>query len=402
MARSCHEDIIFVEPHQLVLPYSPVDEPFRLIPYVQACKQRSGNSKLDIILDLQNICNVVDYHTHVLSSLIKGDCRLCLLDAGLDALFAEDSQVECPTFEQRIEEVANTIRVLLGDGPRDMSRWSSLHIALPYYEEVIKALAPAWVLLNGHTRSLTNLSIDGLDRWLELSGDEEEQFAQFPGPSDWSKVERLSFKNSAFRWIPVQWSSIKHLDITIDFQSDLLMVSNLISLETLEINLSALFDPTLIKSTQEAVNHYFPRLHSLSVTGYLPNGLFEAFKFEAPILKNFSIHLWETGRYMTENFDMKLPRISPRIVTFRDSEAYYDFARFSKVWSEIESEEAVRQFLRHFSSAEQIIFGGFTAKVIHKVLMEVIQDNQQCPISVYTERKGEFFRLHPTVMTESS
>jgi hypothetical protein len=384
----------------LFLPAIPVDRPFRLIPYVQACKQRSENLKLDVVLDLRNLGSKEELHNDLLKRSIKGDCRSCLLNV-LSTI--TENHTDCYTFEQRMEELFNTVQVLVGEDSKDITRWSSLRIALPYFREVLLTLAPAWVSLNGPKMSLLDLSIEGLDRWLYLvSGDEERQFSLFPGPSDWSQVQRLSVYHSDFHWIPVKWSSIKHLYVTIGSGSDLLAVSNLTSLETLRIDVVDPPDLSWYPMAEDLVDYYFPRLHTLSIIGYIPNDWFEAFKFKAPALTDFSIYLCETGRYLNEAFDMAFPQISPRIVTFTDNDAYYDLGRFGNVWDDIEPEKAVQKALSHFSSADQIIFGGFTDELIRKALVEAIQNNQQCPASVYTERKGDFVRLHHAAAIDSS
>jgi hypothetical protein len=177
-------------------------------------------------------------------------------------------------------------------------------------------------------------------------------------------------------------------------------MSNLTSLETLAIRLLHHEHSSLDLFRQGNVHHYFPYLHSMSISGQLSNDWFEALKFDMPSLRSFSVELSGTNRYLTNPFDMKLPQISPRIVTFRDNDANY--GRWREVWDNIESEKAVRQFLHHFSSAEQVLFRDFTDTIVRTALSDRINNGQQCPTSVYTEREGEFFRLHHTVTIYSS
>jgi hypothetical protein len=359
---------------------TPFNRPLRFIPYVQACKQRSRNLKLDITLDLQNICSAESYHKTLIPRFIKGECGDCLgriVSRFLDS-WNDVYDFYCPEFERHIEEVVNTVHVLVGDDSKDMARWSSLRITLPEDDEPIKAIVPTCSLLNGPATSLKEFTIDGLDYVSDY-----DEFEPFPGLIDCSQVERLTVYGIEFESIPVQWSSIKHLDITVDRQNDLLIISNMISLETLRIRIST---PYYLFG-QRAVDSCFTHLRSLVVAGYIPNYWFDTFKFDAPALRNFSVLLSDTRRYISESFDVKFPRISPRAVTFRNDDDSRDFGTNN-------IEKAVRRVLQHFSSAEEIVFGNFTDETISIALSERIKDGQQCPVSVYTERKGDFFRLH--------
>jgi hypothetical protein len=378
-------------------PEPSVDRPFGLIPYVEACKKRSGNLKLEVTLDLEVIGDNEEYHNSVLWSLIRGGCADCLFE-GLNPNY--NYQFDCPIYDQRKEEVIDTVRALVGEGSKDMAKWSTFDLTLPYTDGGIKEIAPALLLLDGPTSSLRSTSIYGLNRWLYHPSD-DDIFDRFPGLTDCSSVERLVLRAADIGSIPIQYSSIKHLDIVIDHESDLLSISNLRSLETLDITVLDRRDSEAELSRQENVRHRFLFLHSMKITGYLDNGWFRVLNFDAPLLKNLSVELWKWNRSSTDPFDMKFPQISPRIVTFKAHSASMDSSGELRSWENEELETAFCQVLRHFSSAEWITFRLPTDDTLRKVLLDRTKSGQQCP-TVYMERKGDLFRLHHAEAIESS
>jgi hypothetical protein len=367
------------------------------IPYVQACKQRSENLKLEVTLDLEAVGDVEDYHTGVIWSHIHGECADCLLE-GLNPHYSHQS--ECSIYEQRKEEVINTVRELVGEGSKDMTRWSSFDLTLPYMNGGIKEIAPALFLLDGPTNSLHNISIHNLSDWFDLSGD-DEMFDQFPGLTDCSRVERLKLRRTDIDSMPIQYSSIKHLDIFINHESDLLSISNLSSLETLQMMVLGRPDSNDDLPRQENVRHKFPCLHSMEMTGDLDNDWFEALSFDTPPMRNFSLNLWEWHRPSTDPFDMKFPKISSRIVIFKADSARMVSPEKSRAWKNREFEVAFDQVLRHFSSAERITFRVSTDEILRRVLLNRIISGHQCP-TVYMEKRGDLFRLHHAGMGQSS
>jgi hypothetical protein len=378
------------------------DEPFDLIPYIRACKQRSKNISLDIDVDIRQIGNARDYHGDVLHDLIIGKCTNCLFETLSNALDYSERASECPVFEERMKELAKTMHVLVGDDSKDMARWSSFRILLPFYEKDIRAIAPACTYFNGPTNSLRSIVIEGLDDWIEVaSGD--DGFQQSPVPFDWSHVERLKTRVD-INLIPIQWSSIKHLDIFIDTESGFMNMSKLTSLETLAITTYAPHTFRLNPPKQGNVRHHFPYLRSMIITGDIPNVWFETFNFDVPSLKHFSMHLLGCNRVSPEPFDMRFPRISPRTVSFRGGNIHNEELSETRVarWNQANSQNAVRQVLHHFSSAEQITFEGFDDEIIRTAISGKINNGQRCSASVYTEKNGDFFRLHHTMTVESS
>jgi hypothetical protein len=404
----------------LGISFTPGNQPFRLVPYIQACKQRSENLKLDITLDLKDITDAREWHRSLIEILLKEECNDCLSWVVSDFTYRDgsDYQYHCSRFEQRIENMVKIMRVLVGEGSKDMARWSTLRIALPRYQEYIRAIVPIFSLLNGTTHSLRDLAIDGSDEWDNPSNYEEledlenlEALKQFPSPIDCSQLERLAISSVHFNNNPVQWSNIKHLDVAVALQSDLSIISDIVSLETLKIRIPNLYDSR--RQTGQVVEHCFSHLHSLTVTGRIPNDWFEVFNLDAPVLRHFSVQLCDNGRYDIKKFDVKFPQISPQTVIFRyeddfdseendseendsdDSDSSDNDSRTStKGRNYTDSEKAIRRVLHHFSSAKQIIFGNFPDEMIHTALTEMIENGQQCPLSVYTERKGDFCRLH--------
>lgn len=121
-----------------------VDQPASLAPYVQACKQRSQNPTLDVHLNLKNIGNAFEYHMALAKNSIQRECQNCLLTACL----GDDDSWGCSRFEERIDELIDTVRVLVGDNSNDMARWSSLHLAFPGQGDIFE-FAPAFCLFNG-------------------------------------------------------------------------------------------------------------------------------------------------------------------------------------------------------------------------------------------------------------
>jgi hypothetical protein len=361
----------------------------RFIPYVQACKQRSEDLKLEVTLNFEAIGDAEDYHNDVIWSHIHGECADCLFE-GLNPHYSHQS--ECTIYEQRKEEVINTVRALVGEDSKDMARWSSFDLTLPYMNGGIKEIAPALFLLDGSTNSLHNLSIHNLGDWFDLSSD-DEMFGQFPGLTDCSRVERLKLRRTNIDSIPVQYSSIKHLDIFINHERDLLSISNLDSLETLEMIVLGPSDSEVDLPRQNNVRLSFPCLRSMEITGDFDNDWFEALNFDTPLMRNFSLNLWEWHRPSGDPFDMKFPKISSRIVTFKAETARMVSSGNSRAWKNREFEVAFDQVLRHFSSAERIIFRLSTDEIIRRVLLDRIISGQQCP-TVYMEKRGDLFRLH--------
>jgi hypothetical protein len=365
-----------------------VDEPLCLVPYVEACKQRSENLKLDINLDLKMIGNAKAYHISVLESVLD-ECSDCLLDTLTEIIDDQDpSRHSCSVFNQRMKEMVDTMRVLVGDDSKDMARWSSFHIALP--EGAINWVIPSICsLFDGPTDSLLNVTIEGLGGWVSQTSWNPD-LHEFPGPKDWPKVERLIVKMGCINSIPVEWPPIKHLSIVVDRLSDLSGVSKLTSLESLALTISSSNSSGLKSFRKAQVKHHFPSLHTLKMVGWLFDDWFDAFKLNVPSLKNFSMELSAPS---SKGFNMQFPNVSPRNITFRtheDSESGYR----SQSWNKTDSQKAVSQVLHHFSSAEQIIFEGFSDKIIRTVLSDRTKTRQRCPTSVYTEKDGDFSRLH--------
>jgi hypothetical protein len=383
----------------LYFPPAPrFDRSFGFIPYIQACKQRSMNLPLNINLDLQDIGNTRDYHSYVLDSLYMWECADCLYDTLSDALDKIDDVHECLAFEKPVKELAKILVSLVGDGSKDMIRWLNVRILLPSDEESIRAIAPACACLGGPMNSLRNLSVEGLDKWLEIASDDED-FQNIPGPYDWSRIERLKARFDISS-IPTRCPFLKHLDIDLDTGFNALELSELTSLETLAITTYtySLEQPTLALNLlrQRNTQHHFPHLHSMSITGYVPEDWFEAFKFDLPSLRYFSMHLLGPGLLSSKPFDTKFPRAFPRTVRFKIGMIHDEDTGIAKlgVWNDVDSRDAAYQILHHFSSAEEVIFSGFDEKMVREVVSDRINSGQQCPTSVYREDRGNFLRIH--------
>jgi hypothetical protein len=386
------------------------DRPFRLIPYVQACKQRSRGLKLEIDLNLRNIDGARGYHDNFLRDILNEkfpesmtgqSCNDCLLEALWTALPNSGYRYECSTYEQRVKEVIDTVRVLVADGPKDMARWSSFHLALPYTEEAIKQIAPVCFLLNGPMGSLREFSIQGLNNWFEHSGYGDH----FPCPGDCSQVERLTLQRTEIYLIltriPIQYSSIKHLDVSVDHGSDLLYLSHLGSLETLMITII----PNQLGSNVEIfrqgnVRHNLPLLHSLEIGGSLDNDWLEILKFDTPSLRVFSMSIWRWTQDSNIPFDIKFPQVSPRIVTFDAQRPHTISPEDLKMWGNEEYEASIYRVLHHFRSAECITFKGVTNDILCKTLSDRMNSGQQCP-TVYLDNRSDLLRIIPseTVVT---
>jgi hypothetical protein len=367
----------------LHFPKTSIGQTFGLIPYVQACKRRSEDLKLDISLNLRNIGDLRYYHCEVVDSSLPEECNNCL-----NHLLSEGGYGrECPLFEQRIWEVVRILQALAGDSSKDTARWSSFSIAPP--EQEFRTMGPCFSW-DGPMDSLVSISLEDSEGWYYFPSD--DNFDRFPGPKDWSHVERLTTKID-LNLLPIQWSSIKHLDIKVQNRNELSNISKLTSLETLVINTPTnKYDLDLFR--QRNVHLCFPSLHSMDIIGLLPNDWSKAFKFDTPSLRNFSVQLCSTNYYSTNHFDMNFPQISPWSVTLKDKDAYDDDIKYYGVWDNTEREKAVRQVLHHFSSAEQIIFWGFKDEMVRIALLDRLSNGQQCPNSVYTEKNGDFSRLH--------
>jgi hypothetical protein len=377
-------------------PEASAGQSFDLIPYVQACKGRSENLKLEVTLDLGNFADPEDYHTSVLWSLVHGECSECLIE-GLSPNYTY--QFECAMYEQRKEEAIDTVRVLVGEDSKDMARWSSFDLNIPYMDEAIKEIAPALLLLNGPTNSLHSISIYSLDRWFNISYD-DDMFNRFPGITDCSRVERLKLRGTAIGSIPIQYSSIRHLDIMINYPDELLDISSMKSLETLDITIMRRHNSDVDLPGQGNVRSSFPCLYSMQIAGYFDNNWLEALNFDAPSLRMFSVSLWEWNRLSSDSFAMKFPNISPRIVTFIAGDVRMVPSSPIRYWNNEEFEKALFQVLHHFSRAERIVFRLSTDEILNKVLLDRTKRQQRCP-TVYIERKGDLFRLHHAETIES-
>jgi hypothetical protein len=396
----------------LSFPEPSFDRPFGLIPYVQACKQRSRSLKLEIDLDLRNINGATRYHYNILENTLdekfdryfmEQTCETCLLDAVAETFHNSSHQYECRTYERRVEEVIDTVRVLVDDGPRDMARWSSFHLALPHSEEGTMEIAPACFLLEGLTNSLRNISIEGLDNWFDISSD-NEKFHHLPCLGDCSLVERLTLRRSevdlTLTQSSIQYSSIKHLDISVDHRNDLSQMWHLGSLETLVIVVMPTQPNSSVEiSRQGNIRHTLSRLHSLEIRGQLDNDWFQILNFDTPSLRNFSMVLWEWSQESNTPLCMKFPQVSPRIFTFKFDYAHTISSGKFVHWNNEEYETSIHQVLHHFPSAERVTFSGFTRDILCKTLLDRINRGQQCP-TVYLDNRGDLLRIHHTEMIE--
>ncbi|PVF98500.1 hypothetical protein CPB86DRAFT_784740 [Serendipita vermifera] len=364
------------------------DGPLSLVPYIQACKERSQNLRLDINLNLRDIGDAFGHHMRIVNDSIQGQCRNCLLAS----FEGSDSIWECPSFERRIEELTDTVGVLMGTNSNDMARWSSFRLALPQQEDILP-LNPTFRLFNGPTDSLLSISIEGLEEWMDVA-DFDDEFDLFPVTGDLSRIERLTLSHDGnIGAFPFQWSSIKQLDIVIRNNQNLVTISTLRSLETLAIT-AEVRDTADLGETN--VRYHFPRLRSMDIKGLLANNWFDIVNLEAPSLQCFSLGLLRNECSSLEPFNMSFPKISPRTFIFNILQ-YLQLRRsslFMPSWPEPKLRTAAAQVLRHFSSAEEIIFGGIRDEIIVEALTDRVQGGRQCPISVYSESKGEFYRLY--------
>lgn len=293
----------------------------------------------------------------------------------------------------------DTARVLVGNNSNDMGRWSSFHLTLPG-RDILSSVSLCH-LFDGPTDSLLSFSIEGLEGWTDIAifGDE---FDLFPVTGDLSRIERLTLSHdSDIDAIPFQWPSIKHLDIVIRNEQNLVAISTLRSLETLAITMKNF---NMADLGQTIVRYYLPHLRSMDIKGPLINIWFDIIDLEAPSLQRFSLGFLKSGDSYSP-FKMSFPKISPRTLSFNilTTLQFGHSYLTSSPWIESNLRMAANQVLHHFSSAKEIIFGGFRDETILAVLTDRVQSGQKSPNSVYSERGGDFYRLyHAPVVAESS
>jgi hypothetical protein len=378
--------------------YYSLERPICLITYVKVCKQRSGDLKLEVTLDFEGIVDAVDYHKGILSDLIQGECFKCFLD-GLNPDYSY--QFECSTYKRRMKQLIDTVRALVGEGSKDMKRWSSFHLTLPYKNGGLEEIIPTLSLLNGPMNSLYNLSIERTTGWHDHSS-YDKLFDRFPGLNDCSRVERLKLRRTRIELIPIQYSAIKYLDIVVDHGRDLSNISNLRSLETLAITVSRMRLNSNVDLFRKGKVHYdFPYLRYVKITGRLNNDWFGVLNFNTPSLRNVSVDLQEWIHSSTLPFSAKSSQNPPLIVTFTAGDVCTVSSGKSKRWSNTEFEIAFRQVLTYFSSAEQITFRISTDEILREVLSGRIKGGQQSP-TVFMEVKGDLIRLHHAETIEPS
>jgi hypothetical protein len=313
-----------------------------LVPYVDACFERSQDLTLDVDLNLEDFPDLDEYITTSLYTCAKSIIDYPHPRSVLSNL--DDIRWNCSSqwYESESKTILNS---LFGTKSRHLVRYHKLVLHLPYDDD--KSAMIIAIRSSGPFPNLKYLEVHNLHKSKSFFQD-----SSFPSVETIKLDEDVPLTNLA-----VSRTSIRHLEIGFDLQlSHLAELSSFTQLHKLVLHLPE-FGPRRDETYRISINLQY--LAELTISGLHP--WLRQVDFNLP-----SLNLLELG---FESSFLGLPKVHPRrIVLDVDPSDMEDETEELK-------ETMVRDIVMLSTTTQSIVFPEFLAENLVKVLTECHQKN---------------------------
>lgn len=311
-----------------------------LVPYVNACFERSRDLTLDVKLDMGNLPTLNRYITTYLYECCRPIINWPDQHRFFDALDGVNWSCGSQWYEFQHEAVLNS---LFGSNSEHLSRYRTLNLGLPYYANEAKVITET---LAGPFPNLKYLHIDNIHHPFSF------RFSSFPSAETIILTEIVPLKD-----LIASSTSLRYLEIGVD--SDLSNIAELSSFIQLRRLALYFYGIKPADNGIRPVTVNLPHLHELIVAGRYPP--LHGIDFNLPRLELLEFEL--------ETPFISLSKLHPRHIVLRiDSE---DMDGVSKE----EKEAMVRDIVTLSTTTQSVTFPDLFTESLGMVLAECRKKN---------------------------